>query len=79
MIKKYTMKPYVYFLVGAIVGLSVTGCMTPQGQPDNTHQGPWPVEPQVRSSVARIETLGQVPPLAPQWAALGRWRHWIWY
>jgi hypothetical protein len=33
------MKPYGYYLAVALVGLSVTGCMTPQGKPDNTASG----------------------------------------
>ena len=33
------MKPYSYYLAVAIIGLSVTGCMTPQGKPDNTASG----------------------------------------
>ena len=33
------MKRYGYFLAVAVVGISVTGCMTPQGQPDNTASG----------------------------------------
>ena len=33
------MKTYSHLLVIAITGMSVTGCMTPQGQPDNTASG----------------------------------------
>jgi uncharacterized protein YcfJ len=33
------MKLYGYYFAVAIIGLSVTGCMTPQGKPDNTASG----------------------------------------
>ena len=33
------MKPYRYVLAAVIIGLSVSGCMTPQGRPDNTATG----------------------------------------
>ena len=33
------MKRYGYFLVAVIMGMSVTGCATPQGRPDNTASG----------------------------------------
>ena len=33
------MKRYVSFLAVTIIGLSIAGCMTPQGQPDNTASG----------------------------------------
>jgi uncharacterized protein YcfJ len=33
------MKPYRYVLATVIIGLSVSGCVTPQGRPDNTATG----------------------------------------
>ncbi len=33
------MKRYGYLFAAAIIGMSVSGCMTPQGQPDNTASG----------------------------------------
>ena len=33
------MKRYRHILAAAIIGLSVTGCVTPQGRPDNTASG----------------------------------------
>jgi uncharacterized protein YcfJ len=33
------MKSYSYFLLSAVVLISVSGCVTPQGQPDNTASG----------------------------------------
>ena len=53
------MKQYSYLLAWVLVGLLLTGCMSPQGRPRTIQpRAPWPAGPRGRSSAARATIPG---------------------